>query len=106
MADVTLVQGDTRPSLEATLKVTRTQAALDLSTAAAVKFQMRQVNNRRYTVDSPAVVISAEDGSVRYDWQTGDLAVAGDYVGQFEITWNDGTIQTTRPANTITVERQ
>ena len=30
----------------------------------------------------------------------------GDYIGQWEIVWNDDTIQTTQPANTISIRRQ
>lgn len=106
MADVTLVQGDTGPSINGTLKVTRTQNPLDLTNADVVRFQMRQDNDRRYTVDEAADVVDPDAGTVRYDWQEGDLAVAGDYICQWEITWSDGTIQTTEPPNTITVRRQ
>ena len=106
MADVTLVQGDTGPSINGTLKVTRTQVPLDLTNATAVRFQMRQDNDRRYTVDEPATVVDAEDGTVTYEWGEGDLNVAGDYICQWEITWNDTKIQTTEPPNTITVRRQ
>ena len=106
MADVTLVQGDTRPSLTGALKITSSQDALDLTTATEVRFQMRQHNDRRYTVDQPALVINAAGGLVRYDWDEGDLAVAGEYICQWEVTWNDSTVQTTEPPNTITVRRQ
>lgn len=106
MADVTLVQGDTRPSVVGALKVTSSQDALNLTTASAVRFQMRQLNDRRYTVDEEALVTNAAGGLVRYDWEEGDLSIAGDYICQWEVTWNDGTVQTTEPPNTLTVRRQ
>lgn len=106
MADVTLVQGDTGPSLNGALKLKATQEPLDLTNATAVRFQMRQDNDRHYTVDEEAVVVNAEDGLVRYDWADGDLSVFGDYICQWEITWSAGPVQTTEPANTITVRRQ
>ncbi len=108
MADVTLVQGDTRPSLEAVLKLRRTDGPLVLTTASAVKFQMRQVDDRAYTVNRAAVVVDAATGSVRYDWQTNDLSIYGEYVCQWEITWSDGTKQTVPESapNTLTVRRQ
>lgn len=107
MADVTLVQGDTGPSINGTLRLTRTEAPLDLTNATAVRFQMRQDNDRRYTVDATASIVGdPEDGAVLYEWEDGDLNVAGDYICQWEITWSDGKIQTTEPANTITVRRQ
>jgi hypothetical protein len=43
---------------------------------------------------------------VRYDWADGDLARPGEYICQWEVTWNDGTTQTTDPPNTITVRAQ
>lgn len=107
MADVSLVQGDTRPSVNGTLKITRTQAPLDLTNATEIRFQMRQDNDRHYTVDEVATTVGdPEDGLVRYDWEDGDLNVAGDYICQWQIEWNDGNFQTTEPANTITVRRQ
>lgn len=106
MADVTLVQGDTRPSLDGALKKTRNGVALDLSTASAVRFQMRKDDDRNYTVDAPAVIVSALAGTVRYDWADGDLNSPGDYLCQWEIEWADGTFQTTQPPNSLTVRRQ
>lgn len=106
MVDATVVQGDTRPSVEGVLRVTSTQDPLDLTTANAVKFQMRQHNDRHYTVDANATITDALGGEVRYDWESGDLSVPGDYICQWEIAWSDGTIQTTEPVNTLTVRRQ
>jgi hypothetical protein len=106
MADVTLVQGDTRPPVVGTLRVTSTQALLDLTTASGVKFQMRQDNDRHYTVDADADIVSAASGAVSYDWEEGDLNVPGEYIAQWEITWSDDTVQTTDPPNTILVRRQ
>ena len=106
MADVTLVQGDTAPSLNGALKRATTQEPLDLTNATAVRFQMRHDNDRHYTVDEEAVVVDAEGGLVRYDWTDGDLSVFGEYICQWEITWAAGPVQTTEPVNTITVRRQ
>lgn len=106
MADVTLVQGDTGPSINGALKLTATQLPLDLTNAAEIRFQMRQDNDRHYTVDEVAVVVDAEDGTVRYDWADGDLSVFGEYICQWQIEWSDGTFQTTEPPNTLTVRRQ
>lgn len=104
MADVTLVQGDTGPPLSGALKQPN-QQAYDLTDALAVRFQMRQENDRRYTVDAEATIVDADAGTVLYEWGANDLAVAGEYVCQFEIEFADMTV-TTDPLNTITVRRQ
>lgn len=106
MADVMLVQDDTRPSLEGTIWKTRTKDPLDLTNAVGVKFQMRKPDDRKYTVDAAAVIVDAEAGQVRYDWQAGDLHNEGTYQCQWEIDWGLGAIQTTTPVNTIEVRRQ
>lgn len=106
MADIQLVQGDTRPALEGTLTVTRTGAPINLTTATAVKFQMRMADDRKYTVDAAAAVSNPSLGGVRYEWAVNDLAIPGLYDAQWEITWPDGGKQTTQPPNTILVRRQ
>ena len=106
MADVELVQGDTRPSLDGTIRRTVSGDPLDLTNADSVKFQMRKDDDRHYTVDAAATFIDKPTGRVRYEWEEGDLNNPGDYIGQWEIVWNDDTVQTTFPANTISVRRQ
>lgn len=105
MADLSLVQGDTRPDIQSIL---RTSAAtpIDLSEADEVRFQMRLVDGERYVVNALAEILAAEDGSVRYVWAANDLAMVGDYYVQWEIHWSDGSLQTTNPPNTIEVRRQ
>lgn len=104
MSDVTFVQSDSAPSLSGTL--TDPDGNPINLTSASVKFQMRLADDRRYTVNSDAVVVSAAAGTVRYDWAAGDLATPGDYVCQWQITFAGGAIQTTDPANTITIRSE
>lgn len=107
MADVQLVQGDTRPAIEGLLTKTRTGDPLDLTNASEVRFQMRKDDDERYTVDGVASIIGEpEEGAVRYEWQENDLRNPGDYIAQWQITWSDDTVQTTTPANTIEIRRQ
>ena len=101
MADVTLVQGDTQPSIYGTLTVGG--MVLDL-TGATVKFQMRLTSEYRYLVDAAATVLSPTAGTVRYDWSDGDLATPGDYIARWEVVFADSTVQHSEPENTITVE--
>jgi hypothetical protein len=107
MADVRVVQGDTRPDVRATLTVTTTGLPLDLTSATEVRFQMRQDNDRSYTVNAPATIVDPRaEGKVRYSWGPNDLRQHGTYLAQWEITWAEGEVQTTTPANVIEVRRQ
>jgi len=103
----TFVQGDTGPSLLATLHdQTDTTIPLNLSEATEVRFQMRKADDKRYTVNALASIVNAATGRVRYAWGPNDLAVPGDYEVQFEVTFVDGMVQTTATPNLITVRRQ
>jgi hypothetical protein len=102
MSDVTLVSADTGPSLSGTL----TNAAgvpINLTTAT-VKFQMRRTFDSRLVVNANATVVSGPAGTVRYDWVAGDLAMPGDYISRWQITFADLSIQHSEPENTITIE--
>lgn len=106
MSDVELVQGDTRPAVEGTLRVTRTGDILDLTNAESIKFQLRKADDELYTVDGEAIFVNRTAGRVRYEWDDGDLNNPGEYLAQWEIVWDDDTVQTTNPANTIEIRRQ
>ena len=86
-------QGDLEPSVDAVLMQSNNQP-IDLSLATAVYFYMRL---RGTTAGSPiggqAVIVqaggddTANFGSVRYDWTTGDTSVPGVYDAEFKIDW-------------------
>lgn len=101
MADLTLVQGDTQPSVSGTLTV---GGAVLVLTGATVKFQMRLSSGYRYLVDAAATVVSPTAGTVRYDWIAGDTDVPGDYIARWEITYSDNSVQHSEPENTITID--
>lgn len=106
MSDLTFVQGDTEPPLEGFLFLEADQETpIDL-TGCTVNFQMRKPDDRRFTVNAEADVVEATAGTVRYEWGTNDLAVPGDYLVQWEITYTDGGIQTQATPSTLTVRRQ
>lgn len=103
MATDTWVQGDTEPAITATLERADQPIPLD---GCSVKFQMRGVDDRHYTVNAAATVVNAAAGQVKYLWGSTDLNVPGEYLVQWEITYQSGRIETTDPPNTITVRRQ
>lgn len=101
---LTFVQGDTAPAITATIVTDSDQAAVNL-TGCTVRFQMRKQDDRRYTVNAVASLVEAAAGRVSYAWATNDLAVPGDYVVQWEVTYTNSRVQTTAPS-TVTVRRQ
>lgn len=106
MADIELVQGDTGPDIEGTLRLHKDDAALDLTEAVEVRFQMRRVDGHQYAIDREAEIMNAALGKVMFVVMEGDLVQWGDFIAQWEIHWNDGTTTTTNPPNTVYVRRQ
>ena len=104
MSDLSFTAGDTAPSVVGTL-TNPDGTAFDL-TDCSVRFQMRLLTDRRFTVDAAATITNETGGLVRYDWAAGDLATPGDYESRWRIAFLGGEIEHTLPANTITVEAQ
>ena len=100
------VQGDTAPDLNAILHIKDNDAEVIDLTDCVVRFQMRKADDRRYTVNNEADIVSHVGGSVRYQWGPNDLSVEGDYLTQWEVTYSDDRVQTTESPETITVRRQ
>jgi hypothetical protein len=66
---------------------------------------MRKSDDRRYTVNAAASITEPTAGKVSYAWAANDLAVPGDYLVQWEVTYADTRVQTTA-TDTVTVRRQ
>jgi hypothetical protein len=91
MADFTIKAHDRRPSIQATLSTAGT--AVDLTTAVSVKFIMANASNT-VVVNTTAVIVTASQGVVRYDWGATDTATPGNYTAEWEVTWSAGIKQT------------
>lgn len=51
------------------------------------------------TLTKTPTIVSAPDGTWKYDWQPGDLAVVGVYAVEVQVTYSDGRIQTFGPGS-------
>ena len=85
-------QNDTSPYLLATLK-DGNENLIDL-TSATVRFHMRKIGSSVATVDAAAIVVSEDQGTVKYEWQAADTAQIGSYQAEFEVTYSGGAIET------------
>ena len=88
-----LVKNDTAPRLNFTL--TQNDTAIDL-TGSTVRFKFRKQGgstlfSRTCTINSPSTL-----GTCYYDWQSGDLANTGFHLGEVEITFPGGSVQTSK----------
>lgn len=108
MADLTLKRNDTREALRATLEQLDREeweasgkesfAPIDLTEAEDVRLFLyttaTEEGKERRVKTGTVDVVEAAEGKVEYQWEADDLAKAGSYSMEFEITWSDGTVQT------------
>jgi len=87
----TIKQNDTSPSIRATL-TDASNTAIDL-TAASVEFHMKHEDGT-IMVNANAGILSANSGIVKYDWVAGDTSRSGLNLGEFQVTYPGGTIET------------
>jgi hypothetical protein len=88
--------GDSYPPIRGTVK-DNTGAAVAISTATTVRMIAKRVGG---TETVTGATVKLDDGSTplrgRWEYQlaTSDLAVAGDYEVELEVTWPGGKIET------------
>ncbi len=75
--------GNLDPSVTET--ITSDGVAVNL-TGATVKFKMRAVGSTTLKIDANAVIVTALEGKVRYDWQAADVDTAGFYLVWWTVT--------------------
>ena len=79
--------GDRLPAVAAILKGPD-KLPINLTSAIGVKFICTN------GVSAAATIVSAVDGSVKYEWGAAETDVAGEFQGEFEIDWDNGVLQT------------
>jgi hypothetical protein len=89
MTDFTIKRNDTSPALRYTLSPT-----VDL-TGASVVFHMQDRTGAAVLTGYAASIVSpATAGIVQYDPLAAHTATAGHYIGEFQVTYADSTIET------------
>jgi len=103
-----LKQNDTAPFARATLySDMNASTVLNLTTATAVKFNMKPKSGGSPKVSGAAAVKTnspGTDGKVHYVWLAADTNQVGTFDCEFEVTWGDGTKQTFPPDGYLSVE--
>ena len=98
--DFTLKRGDTASRLQATLENSGgTPVTIE---SATVLLKLAPISGGSLTVAGTAVIdqvgsgtsVGGSMGQVHYNWATVDTATAGLYVGEWEVTFTGGTVQT------------
>jgi hypothetical protein len=89
---ISVKQNDRRPAAAATLKHGTTIVPLTL--ASSVTFKMKPINDSEMKVNAAAVIVDAAAGEVEYRWAVGDTDTAGEFLGEWEVIWSDGTPET------------
>jgi hypothetical protein len=87
-----LKKNDTSPILQTTI-TDAANNAVDL-TGSSVRFHMKRYGASTAKVDAAATIYDEENGIVRYAWQSSDTDTGGSFIGEFEVTYSDGTIET------------
>jgi len=63
----------------------------NLSTVTQINFSMVDDCGALIISSQSAQTISASSGVIQYNWKDGDTAMAGNYIGEFELFFADGT---------------
>ena len=87
-------RNDTAPALIATIYDKGCLGGwnrLNLSAVTRVDFSLVDDCGALIVSSQSAQTISASSGIIQYNWREGDTAVAGNYTGEFELFFGDGT---------------
>lgn len=86
-------QNDTAPTIEAALTDSNGRRRT-METAAAVRFHMKDENGNVLIENGIGNVQSPTKGIVAYEWQAGDTANTGIHSAEFQVTYDNGQVET------------
>lgn len=99
MTDFYIKQNDTKPTLIAALTETPSGGeakAIDLTTAAKVNLVVREKGATDPTapkLKKECAVLDQKGGEIEYAWEAEDTNTSGEFYFEFEIEWEDGSIE-------------
>ena len=86
-------QNDTRPELDVFLRDDKDRTIN--GTGATVKFNMRNASDNTVKVNNGSVTtVSSTSGRVKYSFSAADTDTAGNFDGEFEVTFVGGQVET------------
>ena len=93
MAEFWVKQGDTGEQIQTQL-LDASGTAINLTTATGVTFHMKRDQDTVAKVSAAATIINAASGIVGYTWTGTDTDTAGDFKGEWKITYTGGATRT------------
>lgn len=103
MSDFFIKQGDTSPNIKAQL-TDENGTPVDLSGAVNVYFHMENYNTEEVVIEKEAVIETAEDGIVYYDWVEADTETPGRYNAEWQVDFGSNVIESYPNHNWIEIE--
>ena len=86
-------QNDTRPELDVFLRDDKDRT-INI-TGAAVKFNMRNASDNTIKIDNGSVTtVNSTSGRVKYSFSAANTDTAGNFDGEFEVTFVGGQVET------------
>ena len=86
-------QNDTRPELDVFLRDDK-DSTINV-TGATVKFNMRNASDNTVKVNNGSVTtVSSTSGRVKYSFSASDTDTAGNFDGEFQVTFVGGQVET------------
>jgi hypothetical protein len=88
MADFNIKQNDTSPGLEYTVSPATSMVG------ASVVFNMKLRGGSVIVNRQAVTIVDTAIGVLRYPFKASETAATGDFIGEFEVTYADNTIET------------
>lgn len=101
----TIVQGDTAPPISS--RLSDSGEAVDLTGVSNVRFHLEDKFDRvviSADLTGRVNIVDAASGDVEYVWRPGDTDDIGSYKGEWEVLYEDGTVETFPSRGKVDIE--